>query len=154
MSPVSSRKVSDPGARVQVPFTLSDTWTCAGALYWDTHETRRSPCATGRVSVTPTAETCPVENAIPWTKATGGGRVVVVVVEAVVVVVVAGRVVVVVVAGRVVVVVVAGGGVVVAVAGRVVDAGAAARAVAAAVVGDVAAVLGAGAGLASGELPC
>src|SRR5438034_11555685 len=89
MSPVSSRKVSDPGARVQVPFTLSDTWTCAGALYWDTHETRRSPCATGRVSVTPTAETCPVENAIPWTKATGGGRVVVVVVEAVVVVVVA-----------------------------------------------------------------
>src|SRR5437870_11607415 len=74
MSPVSSRKVSDPGARVQVPFTLSDTWTCAGALYWDTHETRRSPCATGRVSVTPTAETCPVENAIPWTKATGGGR--------------------------------------------------------------------------------
>src|SRR2546427_195537 len=110
MSPVSSRKVSDPGARVQVPFTLSDTWTCAGALYWDTHETRRSPCATGRVSVTPTAETCPVENAIPWTKATGGGRVVVVVVEAVVVVVVAGRVVVVVVAG-------AAGGVGVAVRG-------------------------------------
>src|SRR5438046_4372272 len=106
MSPVSSRKVSDPGARVQVPFTLSDTWTCAGALYWDTHETRRSPCATGRVSVTPTAETCPVENAIPWTKATGGGRVVVVVVEAVVVVVVVGGVVVVVVAGRVVGVVV------------------------------------------------
>src|SRR5205809_2298679 len=116
MSPVSSRKVSDPGARVQVPFTLSDTWTCAGALYWDTHETRRSPCATGRVSVTPTAETCPVENAIPWTKATGGGRVVVVVVEAVVVVVVAGRVVVVVVAGRVVVVEVAGRAVVAAVA--------------------------------------
>src|SRR5207247_10755126 len=90
MSPVSSRKVSDPGARVQVPFTRSDTWTCAEALYWDTHETRRSPCATGRVSLTSTAETCPVENAIPWTKATGGGRVVVVVVEAVVVVVVAG----------------------------------------------------------------
>src|SRR5438093_7133457 len=110
MSPVSSRKVSDPGARVQVPFTLSDTWTCSGALYWDTHATRRFPCATGRVSVTSTAETCPVENAIPWTKATGGGRVVVVVVEAVVVVVVAGRVVGVVVAGRVVGVVVAGGG--------------------------------------------
>src|SRR5438477_9860920 len=110
MSPVSSRKVSDPGARVQVPFTLSDTWTCSGALYWDTHATRRFPCATGRVSVTSTAETCPVENAIPWTKATGGGRVVVVVVEAVVVVVVAGRVVVVVVAGRVVVVVVAAAG--------------------------------------------
>src|SRR5213592_234251 len=110
MSPVSSRKVSDPDARVQVPFTLSDTWTCAGALYWDTHATRRSPCATGRVSLTSTAETCPVENAIPWTKATGGGRVVVVVVEAVVVVVVAGRVVVVVVAGRVVVVVVAAAG--------------------------------------------
>src|SRR5438034_6660333 len=117
MSPVSSRKVSDPDARVQVPFTLSDTWTCAGALYWDTHTTRRSPCATGRVSVTSTAETCPVENAIPWTKATGGGRVVVVVVEAVVVVVVAVRVVVVVVAGRVVVVVVAGGVVGVVVAG-------------------------------------
>src|SRR5204863_3272810 len=117
MSPVSSRKVSDPDARVQVPFTLSDTWTCAGALYWDTHTTRRSPCATGRVSVTSTAETCPVENAIPWTKATGGGRVVVVVVEAVVVVVVAGRVVVVVVlvevvdAPVVVVVVAAPGGV-------------------------------------------
>src|SRR5205814_66518 len=108
MSPVSSRKVSDPGARVQVPFTLSDTWTCSGALYWDTHATRRFPCATGRVSVTSTAETCPVENAIPWTKATGGGRVVVVVVEAVVVVVEA--VVVVVVAGRVVVVVVAAAG--------------------------------------------
>src|SRR5207247_8877207 len=102
MSPVSSRKVSDPGARVQVPFTRSDTWTCAEALYWDTHTTRRSPCATGRVSVTSTAETCPVENAIPWTKATGGGRVVVVVVEAVVVVVVAGRVVVGAVAVRVV----------------------------------------------------
>src|SRR5207247_10547081 len=108
MSPVSSRKVSDPGARVQVPFTRSDTWTCAEALYWDTHETRRSPCATGRVSVTPTAETCPVENAIPWTKATGGGRVVVVVVEAAVVVVVVGRVVVGVVGGEVGVVVVAG----------------------------------------------
>src|SRR5438094_8890468 len=99
MSPVSSRKASDAGARVQVPFTLSDTRTCSGALYWDTHTTRRSPCATGRVSVTSTAETCPVENAIPWTKATGGGRVVVVVVEAVVVVVVAARGVVVVVAG-------------------------------------------------------
>src|SRR5438034_5423289 len=122
MSPVSSRKVSDPGAAVQVPFTLSATWTSAGALYSDTHETRRSPCATGRVSVTPTAETCPVENAIPWTKATGGGRVVVVVVEAVVVVVVAGRVVVVVVAGRVVVVVVAGRVVVVVVLVEVVDA--------------------------------
>src|SRR6266567_3139019 len=97
MSPVSSRKVSDPGARVQVPFALSDTWTCSGALYWDTHATRRSPCATGRVSVTSTAETCPVVKAFPWTKVGGGGRVVVVVVEAGVVVVVAGWVVVVVV---------------------------------------------------------
>src|SRR5204862_7722558 len=100
MSPVSSRKASDAGARVQVPCTLSDTRTCSGALYWDTHATRRSPCATGRVSLTSTAETCPVENAVPWTKVTGGGRVVVVVVEAGVVVVVAGRVVGVVVAGR------------------------------------------------------
>src|SRR5436190_21125349 len=90
MSPVSSRKASDPGARAQVPFTLSDTRTCSGASYWDTHATRRSPCATGRVSVTSTAETCPVENAVPWTKVTGGGRVVVVVVGAGVVVVVAG----------------------------------------------------------------
>src|SRR5438094_4004466 len=129
MSPVSSRKASDAGARVQVPFTLSDTWTCSGALYWDTHATRRFPCATGRVSVTSTAETCPVENAIPWTKATGGGRVVVVVVEAVVVVVVAGRVVVVVVADRVVVVVVAGRVVVVVVAGRAVVVVVAGRAV-------------------------
>src|SRR5205814_7949834 len=117
MSPVSSRKASDAGARVQVPFTLSDTRTCSGALYWDTHATRRSPCATGRVSVTSTAETCPVENAVPWTKVTGGGRVVVVVVEAGVVVVVAGRVVGVVVAGRGVGVVVAGGVVVVVAAG-------------------------------------
>src|ERR1051325_111372 len=107
MSPVSSRKASDPGARVQAPFTLSDTRTCSGALYWDTHATRRFPCATGRVSVTSTADTCPVVKAVPWTKVTGGGRVVVVVVETrVVVVVVAGRVVVVVVAGWVMVVVV------------------------------------------------
>src|SRR5882672_3978608 len=97
MSPVSSRKASDAGARAQVPFTLSDTRTCSGALYCETHATRRFPCATGRVSVTSTAETCPVENVVPWTKVTGGGRVVVVVVETrVVVVVVAGRVVVVV----------------------------------------------------------
>src|SRR2546428_11430096 len=70
MSPVSSSKVSEPAAaRVQVPFTLSDTWTCSGALYWLNHPTSRSPCATGRVSVTLNAETRdPVENAVPWTK--------------------------------------------------------------------------------------
>src|SRR2546422_2292950 len=70
MSPVSSSKVSEPAAaRVQAPFTLSDTWTCSGALYWLNHPTSRSPWATGRVSVTVNAETRdPVENAAPWTK--------------------------------------------------------------------------------------
>src|SRR5207249_534259 len=70
MSPVSSSKVSDPaGARIQVPFTLSDTWTCPGALYWANHPTSRSPWATGRVSGTVSAGTRdPVENAVPWTK--------------------------------------------------------------------------------------
>src|SRR5438067_8324697 len=69
MSPVSSRKVSDLGARFQAPFTLSDTWTRSGALYWVNHPTSRSPWATGLVSVTVIVETRdPVENAVPWTK--------------------------------------------------------------------------------------
>src|SRR5437899_4241516 len=69
MSPVSPRKVKDPGARVQVPFTLSDTRTCSGASYWENHPTSRSPWATGRVSVTVTVETRdPVDNAAPWTQ--------------------------------------------------------------------------------------
>src|SRR6266404_206463 len=69
MSPVSSSKVSAPAAaRVQVPFTLSDTSTCSGALYWANHPTSRSPWATGWVSVTVIAGTRdPVENAVPWT---------------------------------------------------------------------------------------
>src|SRR2546422_1085122 len=69
MSPVSSSKVSAPAAaRVQVPFTLSDTSTCSGALYWANHPTSRSPRATGWVSVTVIAGTRdPVENAVPWT---------------------------------------------------------------------------------------
>src|SRR5437899_12837247 len=69
MSPVSSSKVSDPGTRVHVPFTLSDTWTCPGALYWLNHPTSRSPWATAPVSVTVAAGTRdPIENAAPWTK--------------------------------------------------------------------------------------
>src|SRR5438094_5334327 len=68
MSPVSSSKVSDPGTRVQVPFTLSETWTCPGALYWLNHPTSRSPWPTGEVSVTVVAEIGAVENAAPWTK--------------------------------------------------------------------------------------
>src|SRR5438552_11704006 len=69
MSPVSSRKCSDPGARVQAPFTLSDTSTCPGSLYWENHPTSRSPPATGLVSVTVVVRTrSPVENAVPWTK--------------------------------------------------------------------------------------
>ena len=70
MSPVSSSKVSDPAAaRIHAPFTLSETRTCSGALYWLNHPTSRSPWATGRVSVTVNAETRdPVENAVPWTK--------------------------------------------------------------------------------------
>src|SRR5204862_7521790 len=69
MSPVSSRKVSDAGARVQVPFTLSDTRTCSEASYWENQPTSRSPWATGRLSVTVTVGTRdPVENAAPWTQ--------------------------------------------------------------------------------------
>src|SRR5882724_13449331 len=68
MSPVSLMKVSDPGTRVHVPFTLSETWTCPGALYWLNHPTSRSPWPTGEVSVTVVAEIGAVENAAPWTK--------------------------------------------------------------------------------------
>src|SRR5439155_1767184 len=66
MSPVSSRKVSDPGVRVQVPFTSSDTCTSAGAWYWANHPTRRSPWATGLVSVTVSGDA--PANAVPWMK--------------------------------------------------------------------------------------
>src|SRR5438046_506106 len=69
MAPGSSLKGSRRGARVQVPFTLSDTCTCPGAPYSETQPTSRSPSATGRVSVTVAVETLdPVENAAPWTK--------------------------------------------------------------------------------------
>src|SRR5690348_16516837 len=69
MSPVSSRKCSDPGARVQAPFTLSDTSTGPGTLYCENHPTSRSPPATGLVSVTVVVRTRdPLENAVPWTK--------------------------------------------------------------------------------------
>src|SRR5439155_26577227 len=69
MSPVSSRKVSDRGARVQVPFTLSDTRTFAGSPYWANHPTSRFPWATAPVSVTVAVETfVPVENAAPSMK--------------------------------------------------------------------------------------
>src|SRR5438132_8463044 len=69
MSPVSLRKVSDAGARVQVPFTSSETRTCPGASYWETQPTSRSPWATRWVSVTVTVEMRdPVENAAPWTQ--------------------------------------------------------------------------------------
>src|SRR5438876_1811731 len=69
MSPVSSRKCRDPGARVQAPFTLSDTRTCPETLYCENHPTSISPPATGLVSVTVVVRTRdPVENAEPWTK--------------------------------------------------------------------------------------
>src|SRR6266481_811843 len=68
MSPVSSSNLIARGARFQVPFTLSDTWTCPGALYSATHPTSRSPRATGRLSVTVVAEVGAVENAVPWAK--------------------------------------------------------------------------------------
>src|SRR5207247_4349276 len=69
MSPVSSSKVTEATARVQVPFTLSDTCTCPAALYWANHPTSRSPWATGWVSVTVSDGTRdPVEAAAPWTK--------------------------------------------------------------------------------------
>src|SRR2546427_11698295 len=69
MSPVSSWKASDRGARVQAPFTLSDTSTWPGALYWANHPTSRSPWATGLLSVTVIVGTRdPTEKAAPWTK--------------------------------------------------------------------------------------
>src|SRR5437762_4307504 len=69
MSPVSSSKLCAPAAaRVQVPFTLSDTRTSPGALYWLNHPTSRSPWATGRVSVTVVDGIWGVENATPWMK--------------------------------------------------------------------------------------
>ena len=68
MSPVSSTKCSDRGARVQAPFTLSDTWTSPEAAYSENHPTSRSPWATGALSVTVVAEIGAVENAAPWTK--------------------------------------------------------------------------------------
>src|SRR5436190_24364665 len=81
MSPVSSRKCSDPGARVQAPFTLSDTSTCPGTSYCENHPTSRSPPATGPVSVTVVVRPRdPVVNVAPWTKvgavarATAGAR--------------------------------------------------------------------------------
>src|SRR5438094_557651 len=69
MSPVSSSKLCAPAAaRVQVPFTLSDTRTSPGALYWLNHPTSRSPWATGRLSVTVLDGIRGVENATPWMK--------------------------------------------------------------------------------------
>src|SRR5437867_1267580 len=68
MSPVSSTKCSDAGARVQAPFTLSDTRTSPGAWYWENHPTSKSPWATGDVSVTVVVDIGAVENAAPWTK--------------------------------------------------------------------------------------
>src|SRR5438045_3769962 len=68
MSPVSSSKVIARGALVQAPFTLSDTWTCPGALYSATQPTSRSPWATGWSSVTVVAEVGAVEKAAPWMK--------------------------------------------------------------------------------------
>src|SRR5437773_5691791 len=68
MSPVSSTKCSDAGARVQAPFTLSDTRTSPGAWYWENHPTSKSPWATGDVSVTVVVDIGAVENVAPWTK--------------------------------------------------------------------------------------
>src|SRR5438105_15136991 len=69
MSAVSSRKGTDATADVQGPFTLADTCTCPGGLYWANHATSRSPWATGWVSVTVSdGARDPVEAAAPWTK--------------------------------------------------------------------------------------
>src|SRR5437763_2518521 len=68
MSPVSSTKCSDAGARVQAPFTLSDTWISPGAWNWENHPTSKSPWATEEVSATVVADIEAVENAAPWTK--------------------------------------------------------------------------------------
>src|SRR6266446_5852118 len=68
MSPVSSSNVRDRGARVQAPFTSSDTWTCPGAWYCETHATSRSPWVTGWLRVTAASSVGAVENAVPWTK--------------------------------------------------------------------------------------
>src|SRR5438445_336901 len=50
MSPPPLLKVS-PAARCQAPFTLSDTDTVPLELYWANQPTRRSPWATGLVSL-------------------------------------------------------------------------------------------------------
>src|SRR5438309_3884950 len=70
MSPPPLLKVS-PAARFQAPLTLSDTDTVPAELYWANQPTRRSPWATGLLSVIVVEVTAlPVPVAPAWTKAT------------------------------------------------------------------------------------
>src|ERR1035441_4822617 len=48
MSPVSLWNVSESGARVHAPLTLSDTVTSPATLNWANQPTSRSPACTGR----------------------------------------------------------------------------------------------------------
>src|ERR1035438_2060102 len=68
MSPRIPPNCSLSGARVQAPFTLSDTRTCPGEPYWANQPTRRSPAFTGRLSDTGVdAESAPSSNPAPCT---------------------------------------------------------------------------------------
>src|SRR2546426_686888 len=70
MPPPPPLKVS-PAARCQAPFTLSDTDTVPLELYCANQPTRRSPWATGLVSLIVVEVTAlPVVVAPAWTKAT------------------------------------------------------------------------------------
>src|SRR5580692_9029302 len=51
MSPVSLWNVSEPGARVQAPLTLSETVTLPATLNCANQPTSRSPACTGRERV-------------------------------------------------------------------------------------------------------
>src|SRR6185437_6528080 len=68
MSPVSFWNVVDAGARVQAPFTLSETRTWPAVLYWANQPTSKSPAPTGEDrALVVDATRPPVAKALPWT---------------------------------------------------------------------------------------
>ena len=68
MSPLPFLTVVAAGARVQAPFTLSETWTWPARLYWANQPTSRSPAPTALVKLTVLDATRDeVVNAEPWT---------------------------------------------------------------------------------------
>src|SRR5450759_4825619 len=67
MSPLPFLTVVAAGARVQAPFTLSETWTWPARLYWANQPTSRSPAPTALVKLTVLDATRDeVVNAEPW----------------------------------------------------------------------------------------